>query len=96
MSTAKRIRPTGENGAETKVLSAGSNGFILPDLADVRSAQDAVSGVFVAVVELANGNRRRYCYFNLPSAERAVRRANERGCAASIVLCQLAPVGVVA
>jgi predicted enzyme related to lactoylglutathione lyase len=96
VSTAKRIRPTGENGAETKVLSAGSNGFILPELADISSAQDSVDGVFVAVVELANGNHRRHCYFSLSSAERAVRRANERGQRASIVLCQLAPVGVVA
>lgn len=96
MSTENRIRPAGYGTESEEVLSAGSNGFILPDLADVRSAQNSVSGVYVAVVELANGNHRRHCYFNLPSAERAVRRANERGCAASIVLCQLAPVGVVA
>ncbi|MCI1963287.1 MAG: hypothetical protein LKJ18_03945 [Ancrocorticia sp.] len=95
MTTAKRNRPAGY-GTESEVLSAGSNSFSLPDPTDVRSVQDSVDGVFVAVVELANGNHRRKCCFGLASAEKAVRRANERGQHASIVLCQLAPVGVIA
>lgn len=36
---------------------------------------------------------RRHLYFNLPAAERAVRRAEARGDRADMVLVQLVPVG---
>lgn len=36
---------------------------------------------------------RRHLYFNLPAAERAVRRARARGDRADMVLVQLVPVG---
>lgn len=48
---------------------------------------------FVAVVSTAGGRYTRRAYFNLPSAQRAVERAEARGAEARIVLCQLVPVG---
>ncbi|MGP5608643.1 hypothetical protein [Arthrobacter rhombi] len=56
-----------------------------------------ITGVYVAVVQVRGDHvpprYRRRVMFNLPSAQRAVDRATMDGLDASVVLCQLAPVG---
>jgi hypothetical protein len=54
-----------------------------------------VQGVYVVVVQVGEDRLRRRVYLNLPSAQRAVERAQDRGHEASVVLCQLQPVGVI-
>lgn len=55
-------------------------------------ALEAALCVFV-VTRDPQGRTRRRPYLNLPSAERAVDRAAERGDAAQLVLVRLVPVG---
>lgn len=47
---------------------------------------------YVAVVEVAEGKYRRRTYLTLAAAQRAVERAEARGVAASVTLCELVPV----
>jgi len=54
-----------------------------------------IENVHVVVVEVGTPNSahyRRRTYFNLPSAQKAVDRATERGHTAKLILCKLVPV----
>lgn len=52
-----------------------------------------VRGALVVVVETPGGKYRRRTYLTLASAERALRRAEQAGHCASVVLARLVPVG---
>lgn len=67
--------------------------FSLPDAA---AMLQGVHVVMVAYKMAGEVRYRRRFYLNLNAAQRAVDRAVERGQAASITLCQLAPAGPVA
>ena len=54
-----------------------------------------LSGVYVVVVEVDGDHARRRVYLNLPAAQRAQERAQERGQTAEVVLAALEPVGVI-
>ena len=54
-----------------------------------------LNGTFVVVVDLGGDRMKRRVYLNLPSAQRAADRAVERGHTARVVLCELAPLGVI-
>ncbi|MGI8445961.1 MAG: hypothetical protein ACR2MP_02000 [Streptosporangiaceae bacterium] len=47
---------------------------------------------YVALVEVADGKYRRRTYLTLAAAQRAMERAESRGVAASVTLCELVPV----
>lgn len=53
----------------------------------------ALNGIFVLVVTSTTGRTRRSVYFQLAGAQAAVDRSTAKGNRASIVLCQLIPVG---
>lgn len=58
--------------------------------------QALIEGVHVVVVEVEKPDSLHYkrrTYFNLPSAQRAVDRATERGQSAELILCKLVPAG---
>lgn len=58
--------------------------------------QALIEGVHVVVVEVDKPDSLHYkrrTYFNLPSAQRAVDRATERGQSAKLILCKLVPTG---
>ena len=61
---------------------------------DSRQADHArqVRGTLVVVVETPGGKYRRRAFLTLASAERAVRRAEDAGHTASVVLARLEPV----
>jgi hypothetical protein len=48
---------------------------------------------YVAVVEIAEGKYRRRPYLSLAAAQAAVERAEKRGVAARLALCELRPLG---
>lgn len=97
MSAAKRIRPTGENGTETKVLADDRNGFILPDLAEQCARQAVNDGLVIVVATMQQeGRLRRRVYYSLDSAQRAADRAKERGHDAVIMLARLTVAEVIA
>ncbi len=65
-------------------------------LADIDAQAELLRGVFVLRVQVNDdGDRRTYFYKSAGAAERAVKRARERGRTAHVALCQLVPVGVV-
>lgn len=87
MPDAKKIRPELAPEADRKSLAGDT-----PSLPD---AVDMLNGVHVVMVahKVAGEVRyRRRFYLNLSAAQRAADRAVERGQAASITLCKLAPV----
>lgn len=93
MTTQKKMAPAANQDHSTNSISDSS-------IADAPSGIDAtayVSGVYVAVVQIRGDHvpprYRRRVVFNLPSAQRAVDRAHMEGLDASVVLCQLLPVG---
>lgn len=91
---AKRNRPAANGTAPKNSVSTDS----LPDAVESRPDRAAlVAGVYVAVVEVRGEHipprYRRRTYWNLPSAQRAIDRARMDGLEASMVLCQLVPVG---
>lgn len=90
MTTTNEIRPGWETEADQDVRA--TNGFSLA--AGDRLAQ-FVQGVFVTVVQDDRGHARRKIYLSLAAAQHAVERARDRGHEASVVLCQLQPVGVI-
>ena len=89
MKATNEIRPGRRTEADQSVLA---NAFSLA--AGDRLAQ-FVQGVFVTVVQDERGHARRRTYLSLSAAQHAVERARDRGHEASVVLCQLQPVGVV-
>lgn len=91
MTTTKRIRPGWRTEADQSVHGR-ANGSILS--ADGRLVA-LLNGTFVVVVDLGGDRMKRRVYLNLPSAQRAADRAVERGHTARVVLCELAPLGVI-
>ncbi|QOR69139.1 hypothetical protein IM660_10370 [Ruania alkalisoli] len=72
---------------------AGRSTPILPTPADSRSEIDAAEFFRTSFAVLVRGKTvRRHLYFNLPAAERAVKRAHARGDDAELILVQLVPV----
>ena len=93
MSAQRKIRPTG-NGTDLEKTHFADGGFslsILPVAAD-RYAEYA-QGVYVVVVETSDDRMRRRVYLNLPSAQKAVTRAQDRGHEARLFLARLDIVG---
>ncbi|SFV21319.1 hypothetical protein SAMN04487966_102294 [Micrococcus terreus] len=87
MPEAKKIRPELAPEADRKSLAGDT--LSLPD------AVDMLNGVHVVMVahKVAGEVRyRRRFFLSLHAAQRAVDKAVERGQAASITLCKLAPV----
>ena len=64
---------------------------ILPDYSD--KFAEYAQGVYVVVVESTDERMRRRVYLNLPSAQRAVVRAQDRGHEARLYLARLDVVG---
>lgn len=86
MSDTKRNDPAG-NGVESESdLGGGSVPIVSPD-------SDAAVFFRHSYAVLVRGKSvRRHLYFNLPAAERTVKRALDRGDRADLVLVQLVPV----
>lgn len=97
MIEQKRIRPAG-NGTDSESNRAGGSRSILPPSADSDpiDVTGVISGVYVVVVRVegAELRYRRRLFLSLHSAEKAARRAEQRGQVVEVVLCQLTPVGV--
>jgi hypothetical protein len=90
MTQAQESRP----GDQTKAAVDLEDSNILPARTDKHSdAVLALTGVFVLVVTSKTGRTRRHIYFQMASAQAAVDRSTAKGSRASIVLCQLLPVG---
>ncbi len=86
MSETKRIRPAGNRTDSNDRLGSGSVPIVAPDSV----AASAFRNCFAVLVR--GKSVRRHLYFNLPAAERTVKRARERGDRADLVLVQLVPV----
>lgn len=72
-------------------VGAGSPLSVVPDPDRQAEADDLFRDCFAVLVR--GKACRRHLYFNLPAAERAVRRATSRGDVASMTLVRLVPVG---
>ena len=72
-------------------MAADSSPVILPDCADKYA--EYVQGVYVVVAETTDNRMRRRVYLNLPSAQKAVARAEARGHCARLLLARLNVVG---
>ncbi len=92
MTTAKRIRPGRRTEADQRVQGGDPNS-VQSTAGDRLAAM--LSGVYVVVVEVDGDHARRRVYLNLPAAQRAQERAQERGQTAEVVLAALEPVGVI-
>lgn len=86
MSDTKRIRPADNRTDSSDQQASGSTESVSPDSAA------AVFFRHSYAVLVRGKSVRRHLYFNLPAAERAVKRARERGDRADLVLVQLVPV----
>jgi len=89
----RESRPAG-NGTATQESIAGQAPLTIPRAADNRQ-DDSPSAMFFreSYAVLVRGKSvRRHLYFNLPAAERAVKRARTRGDRADLVLVKLVPV----
>ncbi len=64
-------------------------------LSDLDALAEHLQGRFVVQVTLDGDRRRSLVYRSAAAAEKAARRAQERGQQAHVTLCQLLPVGVV-
>ena len=64
-------------------------------LGDLDALAEALNGRFLVQVTIDGDRRRTNVYRNAGAAERAVKRAKERGQTAHVSLCQLLPIGVV-
>ena len=92
MSTAKKIPPMGSGRDQEKThIAAGFSLSILPVAAD--KFAEYAQGVYVVVVETSDDRMRRRVYLNLPSAQKAVARAQDRGHEARLYLARLDVVG---
>lgn len=82
----KRIRPAGNRTDSGDQQASGSFESVPPD-------SDAAVFFRHSYAVLVRGKSvLRHLYFNLPAAERTVKRARERGDRADLVLVQLVPV----
>ena len=82
----KRIRPAGNRTDSDDQQASGSTSIVSPD-------SDAAGFFRHSYAVLVRGKTvRRHLYFNLPAAERTVKRALARGDRADLVLVQLVPV----
>ena len=88
MSQVQESRPGGEPKA---AVDLEDNYSVSVD--QHASAVLALNGVHVVVVTTRGGRSRRHTYWTLAGAQVAVDRATMAGNCASIVLCQLVPVG---
>lgn len=91
MTRANEIRPGRRTEADQDHGQAITN-----SLASADRLCALLSGVYVVMVQVGEDRLHRRVYLNLPSAQRAAERAQDRGHDAQVVLCQLAPVGVIA
>lgn len=92
MSAQRKIPPTGNGRDQEKTdMTAGISLSILPVAAD--KFADYAQGVYVVVVETSDERMRRRVYLNLPSAQKAVVRAQDRGHEARLYLARLDVVG---
>lgn len=93
----KRNRPADEPGG-SKVIAATTSSMtpeqsrILHNWIADANHVPADRLAYVAVVEVAEGKYRRRPYLTLAAAQNAVERAEARGVAASVTLCELVPV----
>lgn len=96
----RRSRPGGRSQA-AEISSANQIDTTVPRsedlLADVDALAAHLSGRFVVQVDVDAelGHRRTNVYRSCAAAERAVKRARERGQTAHVSLVQMLPVGVV-
>lgn len=94
--TAER-RPLAEAAPRTPAKKSVNNVAASADfLADLDALAEHLRGHLVLQVAIDDeGHRRTRIYRSAAAAERALRRANDRGRRAHVTLCQLLPVGVV-
>jgi hypothetical protein len=79
----------------TTIKNASSIPHGLDPLADLDAIAEHLRGRFVIQIEVGPDRYRTHVYRNASAAERAVKRANDRGERAHVTLCQMLPVGVV-
>ncbi len=82
------------DSAATKISKAS----IAPtpdNLTDIDALAEHLRGRFVLQVTIDGEHRRTLIYRSAAAAEKAARRAQERGQQAHVALCQLLPVGVI-
>ena len=82
---------SGPDLEKTQFADGGFSLSSVPVVAD-RYAEYA-QGVYVVVVETSDDRMRRRVYLNLPGAQKAVQRAQERGHEARLFLARLDVVG---
>ena len=82
---------SGPDLEKTQFADGGFSLSSVPVVAD-RYAEYA-QGVYVVVVETSDERMRRRVYLNLPGAQKAVQRAQERGHEARLFLARLDVVG---
>lgn len=92
----RRSRPrANETGQTKKVPTAVVTPMVPPTPTDGVDLAGILSGVLVVVVRLDNDHYRRRVFLSLSAAERAVRRAHDRGHDAELVMCSLTPASTI-
>lgn len=91
MKATQKGRPGVGTGADRDVHGQANTSSV--PVAD-RLAQ-YVHGVYVVIVQVGEDRLRRRVYLNLPSAQRAAERAQDRGHTAVVALARLDVVGVI-
>ncbi|MGW9803847.1 hypothetical protein ACUW6W_001947 [Micrococcus sp. 093350064-1] len=89
MTDMKKGRPATDGAAPTTKLAT-------PILLDPETMLEGVLVLVVAHAEAGETRYRRRVFYTVAAAQRAADRAVERGHAASITLCRLAPVTTLA
>lgn len=87
--------------SEMRKATAGNGGAIggepsNPNSTATHDSVLAAAAGYAVLVETGEGRYRRRLFLTLAAAERAVRRARERGQYAELILVRVVPVGVVA
>lgn len=100
MRPERESRPTSRNvepaSISTAIKSASSVGPTLDCSPYLDSVAESLAGYLVVRVTIDDdGHTRTTIYRSAGAAERAVKRARERGRGVHVTLCQLLPVGVV-
>lgn len=92
MTDTKANRPGGETEAITESSAGGPNTPILvdPEAEATKRAGDHFRNCYAVLVQ--GKTIRRHLYFNLPAADKAVKRAHVRGDQAALILVRLVPV----
>lgn len=89
---ARESRPAGNEAAIANSVSLAA-APIIPEGGEARNVEAAEVFFRTSYAVLVRGKSvRRHLYFNLPAAERAVRRARGRGDKADLLLVELVPV----